>query len=345
MTDLRKGLSVFDALLAQPRATGFGFRIPIFPQASTRNPDPLTLLNSGRLQPRTSQGSILSPLNAESVANTPAQVSLADSHPAVLPVSGQQSNPAIPQGRTLSLPGVNAPSETQTAESPTDTNDALRQFELQRLEESKRRREVNREIEALKKAKGRKVIVRMEEARVFAIRNNLPAIFKVSPSRRGTGAAPFYRKHHIGAEAVRKHDETIVRESKRFGVDPDLVRAIMYIENADGDRLRLDRAAQFAGLADTLLPMNINPTIWEGVGGVRGEQFENPELNIRAGVALIKAIQDRIEKPTPAKIGSVWQFTGKENVSDNGKKIERAMREQLWITGSPFDGDPAPRGP
>jgi hypothetical protein len=199
--------------------------------------------------------------------------------------------------------------------------------------------------ELLDRAKGRTVTVCMEEARIFAIRNNLPAIFKVSPSRRGSGAAPFHRKHNIGAEAVRKHDEAIVRESARFGVDPDLVRAIMYIENADGDRAGLDRAKQFIGQANTLLPMNINPIIWDGVGGVRGEQFKNPELNIRAGVALIKAIQDRIDKPTPAKIGSVWQFAGKENVSDNGNKIERAMLEQLWITGSPSDGDPAPRGP
>lgn len=119
----------------------------------------------------------------------------------------------------------------------------------------------------------------------------------------------------------------------------------MYIENADGDRGGLDRAKQFIGQANTLLPMNINPKTWEGVGGVRGEQFKNPELNIRAGVALIKAIQDRIENPTPAKTGSVWQFTGKENVSDNGKKIEKAMREQLWTAGSPFETDLAPRGP
>ena len=67
--------------------------------------------------------------------------------------------------------------------------------------------------------------------------------------------------------------------------------------------------------------MNINPMLWAGMSGVPKTEFADPEKNIRAGVALIKAIQDRIPNPTPAKIGSIWQFTGREMVSDNGVKI------------------------
>ncbi len=318
MTDLRKGLSVFDALLAQPRATGFGFRIPIFPQSSTRISDLRSLLAPGGMQPRSPQSSLLSPLNAESVANTPAQVSLADSHPVVLAVSGRQTNPAIPLGRALSLPGVNAPSETQIAESPIENDDLYRQQETQR------------EIEALKHAKGRKIEIRMEGARIWAIKNNRPALFKVAESASASGAAPSHREHQVGVEAVRKYDKTIIEEALRFGVDPDLVRAIMYIENADGHRYGMDRFMQDYGRASSLLPMNIKPKVWEGVGGVRRDQFKDPKLNIRAGVALIKELQDRIENPTPAKIGSIWQFTGREIVNDNGAKIERAFRQKIW---------------
>ena len=34
--------------------------------------------------------------------------------------------------------------------------------------------------------------------------------------------------------------------------------------------------------------------------------------------------------PTPATIGSIWQFTGKETVSDNGAKIEAVFRNKIW---------------
>jgi hypothetical protein len=188
-------------------------------------------------------------------------------------------------------------------------------------------------MESLKNAKGRRVTVRMEETRIFAIKNYLPAVFKVSPSRRGSGAAPSHRRHDIGAEAFRKHDETVVRESARFGVNPDLVRAILYIENADGFRAGLDPAKQAAGLANTLLPMNINPTIWDGVGGVRGDQFKNPELNIRAGVALIMAIQDRIENPTPAKSDRSGSSQEKKLSPKTGRRSKEPCESDSGLQG------------
>lgn len=318
MIDRRRELSVFDTLLAPPRATGFGFRIPIFPQPATSGSGPNAMAAPGGLVTQGPQGSPLSAFNAERVANTPAQVSLADSHPAVLAASARQSNPALPQGKRPRLPAVNALGETQVAESPIENDDLHRQQEAQR------------EIDALKHAKGRKIEVRMEESRIWAIKNNRPAVFKVTDSARASGTAPSHREHEIGVEAVRKHDKTITEEAARFGVDPNLVRAIMYIENADGHRFGLDQSAQDFGRASSLLPMNIKPKIWEGIGGVQRDQFRDPKLNVRAGVALIKEIRDRIEDPTPGKIGSVWQFTGRETVSDNGAKIEAAFRQKIW---------------
>ncbi len=314
MINRRRELSFFDSLLAPLRTTGFGFRIPIFPQPATSGSGPNAMAAPGGLVTQGPQGSPLSAFNAERVANTPAQVSLADSHPAVLAASARQSNPTLPQGKFPQLPAVNVPGETQVAESPIE-NDYL---------------EAQREIDALKHAKGRKIEVRMERSRIWAIKNNRPAVFKVTDSARASGTAPSRREHEIGVEAVRKHDKTITEEAARFGVDPNLVRAIMYIENADGHRFGLDQSAQDFGRASSLLPMNIKPKIWEGIGGVQREQFRDPKLNVRAGVALIKEIRDRIENPTPAKIGSVWQFTGRETVSDNGAKIEAAFRQKIW---------------
>ena len=45
---------------------------------------------------------------------------------------------------------------------------------------------------------------------------------------------------------------------------------------------------------------------------MKKEEFKNPEANIRAGVTLIKRIRDRLDDPSEAKIGSIWNFTGAE---------------------------------
>jgi soluble lytic murein transglycosylase-like protein len=131
---------------------------------------------------------------------------------------------------------------------------------------------------------------------------------------------------------VRDHDAVIEREARAQGVDPDLVRAIMYYENADGNLFGLGKKAEEADKADTLLPMNINPKIWASMGGVGEEEFKDPEKNIRAGVALIKGIWDRLrpEDRTAAKIGSIYNFTGRENVSRRGARIGRIFDERSW---------------
>jgi hypothetical protein len=75
--------------------------------------------------------------------------------------------------------------------------------------------------------------------------------------------------------------------------------------------------------------------------GISKEEFSDPEKNIRAGVALIREIKDRLVNPTPAKIGSIWQFTGSEVVRENGAKIEKVMRKKPWEI-PPEEGIPEP---
>ena len=104
----------------------------------------------------------------------------------------------------------------------------------------------------------------------------------------------------------------------------------MYVENADYSYRGLSKKAEEWGLADSLFPMNIDSDQWNGIGGVKEEEFSDPEKNVRAGVALIKAIQKRLDDATPAKVGSIWNFTGRENVNDFGARVQRAFDEKLW---------------
>ena len=201
------------------------------------------------------------------------------------------------------------------------------------IKEIEDREKVEKEIQKVKDNPKKIVNLTMEESRIWAILNDKRNVwFNIKDNPKETGEAPFGRQRERGVKAVRDHDTVIEREARAQGVDPDLVRAIMYYENADGNLFGLGKKAEEAEKAESLLPMNIKPKVWAGMGGVGEEEFKDPEKNIRAGVALIKAIWDRLrpEDRTAAKIGSIWNFTGRENVSRRGARIGRVFDERSW---------------
>jgi len=189
-----------------------------------------------------------------------------------------------------------------------------------------------REIEFAKAKPNVTINPRMEAARIWAIRNNRKAVFDIKHNPNVEDGPADHRDHARGFTAVARYDAIIAREAKRQGVDPDLIRAIMYVENADGDPHGLNKAAEAMGWADSLLLMNINDRLWAGIGGVKRNEFKQPERNIHAGVALIKAISGRLRPAdrTPAKIGTIWNSTGRENVNKIGARIQRAYDEKTW---------------
>jgi soluble lytic murein transglycosylase-like protein len=129
--------------------------------------------------------------------------------------------------------------------------------------------------------------------------------------------------------AVSRYEREIDRAAKRRGVDADLIRSIMWAENARGHWFGLNRLADLVGTSETKLPMNVKPH-WAKLIGARPEDMTNPDVNIEAAAELIRRIRDRIEQPTAAKIGSVWQHTGQERVTDAGAAVARLYAEKPW---------------
>jgi len=195
---------------------------------------------------------------------------------------------------------------------------------------AKIRPQAEEEITRMKANPGRRFPIRYEEAQIWALKNDVPARFDIADTPHQPGDAPFRRQHSKGVEAVKKYDAVIHHEAQRQDVDSNLIRAIMYVENADGSHYGLESVLTAMGAAKTLMPMNINPKTWEGMDGKSIKDFKDPEKNIAAAVALIRRIRDRIENPTPSKIGSIWNFTGREKVSSLGARIGRAYKERLW---------------
>ncbi|MGB0684351.1 MAG: hypothetical protein ACPGOV_16725 [Magnetovibrionaceae bacterium] len=172
-------------------------------------------------------------------------------------------------------------------------------------------------------------ILEDEKERVASILADEPAVFEVAPNPDADDSSPWYESDPAGRVAVNRHKALIENEAKRQNVDPDLVKSIVYAERARGHYFGASDVGEALGLSDSVFPMNIKPETW-GELGIDDETVYDPEHNIKAGVTLIRRIEDRIVDPDPAKIGSVWNYTGREKINDFGAYVGRVYNEKPW---------------
>ncbi|OGQ07434.1 MAG: hypothetical protein A3G32_00690 [Deltaproteobacteria bacterium RIFCSPLOWO2_12_FULL_40_28] len=165
-------------------------------------------------------------------------------------------------------------------------------------------------------------VLNMEADRKKSILENTPAIFEVAENPKADGSKPWFENHK--QSQVAKYDDLIVKEAKAQNVDPDLVRAIMYMETTHG---YYDKIYPFR---DSILPMNINSEAWKNLGYSK-QDLENPEINIHAGVMLIKRISERIKEPTVEKIATHYNALAKDKVTDYGARVGNIYHEKLWL--------------
>lgn len=109
-----------------------------------------------------------------------------------------------------------------------------------------------------------------------------------------------------------------------------LIKAIIYLESTHGyyDRVLL-------GFNKSFRPMNIYYDYWkefiDRFGYLEYHIKSDKKANIKIGYELIKAIMGRIENPTVEKIGSIFNFIGKEQISTYGVILKHYYDEQPWL--------------
>ncbi|MFN4310174.1 MAG: peptidoglycan-binding protein [Ferrovibrio sp.] len=162
-----------------------------------------------------------------------------------------------------------------------------------------------------------------------SILQNTPGRIRIQTNPKADSKDPWYLVNGAGRSAVMLHDDIIRREAAKQKVDPDLIRAIIYAENARGHYFGAARAAEGLGKAGSIFPMNINPEKWRDLG-FAGRNPSNPEDNIRVGVTLVKRIIDRLENPTPEAIGTLYNSLPQDRVTDYGAYIGRLLQEKPW---------------
>lgn len=172
-------------------------------------------------------------------------------------------------------------------------------------------------------------ILTMPDERRESILNDTPAIFKFGPGRENDDSSPFWEEPQRGRDAVAEFDEVIVEMAEKHSVNPDIVRSIMYMENARGHWYGASYLADDLGLSDTIMPMNIDPEIWGSLLG-EGVDLSDTGQNIEAATILIGRISNRLDEPTAASIASVWNYLGRESKNDLGSYVQRVYDARLW---------------
>lgn len=129
-------------------------------------------------------------------------------------------------------------------------------------------------------------VINSEKDRIEAILNDTPALFEIEDNPNADGADPGYVIISAGRAALVKIEKIIDEEAVRSKVDPDLVKAIVFAENARDHYYGGAELFDVLGLSNTLFPMNINPKIWARLG-LNEVNRRDPTANIRAGVTLI----------------------------------------------------------
>lgn len=179
----------------------------------------------------------------------------------------------------------------------------------------------------------------MEADRRRSLLEDSPASFPVSDTPDADGSAPVHANHIIGAEAVRQHDRIVREEAERAGVDPDLVRAIMYVEVSQGhyfgvgtirDEVRAWNLPKPLDVLEsrTVLPMNVSD-MWASLAGNRTELLDVRQ-NVRVGATLLKRIVDRPPTPTVERVATLYNSLAKEEVTDYGARVATVYKAKPW---------------
>jgi hypothetical protein len=122
-------------------------------------------------------------------------------------------------------------------------------------------------------------------------------------------------------------------------IDPDLLRAVIWYENAKGyydiplEWPAVKKVAAALGapqLNDTVRPGNINPALWGGVGATR-ENVHDSTSNIQATANLLSRIHSRTHHPTVAKVATLYNGLGLDAVNDYGASVEDVYRRRPWL--------------
>ena len=156
-----------------------------------------------------------------------------------------------------------------------------------------------------------------------SIMANTPATFIVDDS---PSATPYKEAFYSvkGFEEVNKNARLIEQFAYHEDLDPDFVKAIVWMETTHGYYDRVDPWNK------TLRPMNVHDTLWSGLG-VSRVALKNRAMNIAAGARILAAIWERTKDPNPEKVATLYNQLSATKVNDYGRTVAHYMEQRPWL--------------
>jgi len=188
-------------------------------------------------------------------------------------------------------------------------------------------RQIDDEMTEIHKAENHWPYLYRERDRRESILNNTPARILVDNNQDPFTPEPWYASHSMGVDAVAEHEEMIVQEAERTGVDPDLIKAIVYVENSHGGNY--GALTEAAGAADSYLPMNVQKSRWQTLAG-KSADLTDARANIRAGATLLKRIVDRSPEYSIDKIATLYNNLSADAVNSYGARVSDVYYGKEW---------------
>lgn len=124
-------------------------------------------------------------------------------------------------------------------------------------------------------------------------------------------------------EEVTANTKLIESAARRHGLDPDLVKAVVWMESTHGWYDELVPGNK------TIRPMNVHSAFWSDL--VSRESLADPATNIEAGVRILAGISDRVADPTPEKILSLYNNLRTDQITGYGLTAATYYRDKPWL--------------
>jgi hypothetical protein len=159
-----------------------------------------------------------------------------------------------------------------------------------------------------------------------SIMASTPAIFLVEDSQDiRAHPKPWYQICSL--EEVSANRTRIEEMATWYKLDPDFVKAIVYIESTHGWYDRIDPWNK------TIRPMNVHDTLWHQLGITRSDLMSS-NLNIAAGVHILAAIWERTKDPTVERVATLYNELGATKVNVYGKTVAYYVLQKPWLRKS-----------
>ncbi|MCI3880808.1 MULTISPECIES: hypothetical protein [Acinetobacter] len=126
-------------------------------------------------------------------------------------------------------------------------------------------------------------------------------------------------------EEVTGNKESISNSSKKFNLDENLLKAVVYMESTHG---YYDEPLNWVGVNKSIRPSNINVAYWPEL--VSRQEANDKQKNLDIGAYMLKLIELRIPKRSVREISSVYNDINAKSVTDYGMRVNRIYVEKPY---------------